>query len=593
MTDSVSSTFDRWAAAADAIRATTKRLEKGAVLEAYFPTLDDAALPAAARFFSGIVFPRHDMRVTQVGGSLVAAAVAAVTGADPAALHARTVAVGDLGDTARALLAEAGREAPSGRTLAEMEAAFAELAATAGSGAKRALVERLLAPLGAREAQYAVKLLLGSGELRIGLKEAQVEEALARAFGHPLAAVRRANLLRGDVGEVAVLTRAGALASASLALFHPIGFMLAQPLATAEEIEAALPAPFAVEDKYDGIRAQAHVGRDEHTGALRVALFSRTLDEITRGYPEVVEALAALAGGAGGDAGREGLDGVVLDGELLAYDPSAPERARPFKDLQRRLGRKTLSTAMLADGPGAARGVRRGGGARDARGGRVVRGAARAARAGALAGHGAAPHAGALALDRGRGGRRVRRGARGGQRGDHRQGLRRPVHAGAARQGVDQAQEGHRDARRGDHGRGVGARAAREGALGLHVRGARERERPHAAQRGEGVQRPHRRRDRRAHRAAAGAHRAALRALPAGAPRGGARGDVRRGAGERAAQGGLRAALPAHPARARRQAGRRGGHARAGACAGGRSRRGGRGGRGGRPGAAGDADEGG
>jgi DNA ligase-1 len=346
--DPAPASFHAWCTAADAIRATTKRLEKSAVLEAYFPTLDDAALPAAARFFSGIVFPRHDMRVTQVGGSLVAAALAAVAGADPGAMHARTVAIGDLGDTARALLEEAGRGAPSGRTLAEMEAAFAELAATAGSIAKRALVERLLAPLGAREAQYAVKLLLGSGELRIGLKEAQVEEALARAFGHPLAAVRRANLLRGDVGEVAVLTRAGALATASLALFHPIGFMLAQPLATAEEIAAALPAPFAVEDKYDGIRAQAHVGRDEHTGAPRVALFSRTLDEITRGYPEVVEALAALAGGA---AGREGLDGVVLDGELLAYDPADPARARPFKDLQRRLGRKTLSAAMLAEVP--------------------------------------------------------------------------------------------------------------------------------------------------------------------------------------------------------------------------------------------------
>src|SRR5262249_3847313 len=152
--------------------------------------------------------------------------------------------------------------------------------------------------------------------------EAQVEEALAKTFGRPLAAIRRANLLRGDVGEVALLARHDRLETATLALFHPIGFMLAQPLATAAEVAAGLPAPFAVEDKYDGIRAQAHVGEG------RVVLFSRTLDAITSGYPEVVAALATLP------------DGLVLDGELIAYDPAAPVRALPFKALQQRLGRK-------------------------------------------------------------------------------------------------------------------------------------------------------------------------------------------------------------------------------------------------------------
>ena len=57
-----------------------------------------------------------------------------------------------------------------------------------------------------------------------------------------------------------MLAKRDALASATLSLFHPIGFMLAQPLATPAELVATLPAPFAVEDKYDGIRAQAHVG---------------------------------------------------------------------------------------------------------------------------------------------------------------------------------------------------------------------------------------------------------------------------------------------------------------------------------------------
>src|SRR5262249_44406826 len=185
--------------------------------------------------------------------------------------------------------------------------------------------------LGEREAGYAVRLLLR--ELRIGLREAQVEEALAAAFERPLHSVRRAYVLRGDLGEVAQLARAGALDAARLALFHPVGFMLAQPLATAEGRGARMPAPFVLEDKYDGIRAQAHVAGE------RVVVFSRTLDDISGGYPEVTLALAGLG------------SGLVLDGELLAVDPAAPTRALPFKALQQRLGRKRPHAPLRAPAP--------------------------------------------------------------------------------------------------------------------------------------------------------------------------------------------------------------------------------------------------
>jgi DNA ligase-1 len=339
--------FARWCAVADAVRATTKRLEKAAALAAYLPTLDDAALPLAARWFSGLPFPRHDMRTTSVGGATVGEALAAAIGVEREVLRERSLALGELGDAARALLEE--RDLPplatEALTLGDVAAAFDALAATRGAHAKRAQVQALLTGRPPVETQYLVKLLLGGGELRIGLKEAQVEEALARAFARPLAAVRHAGLLRGDVGEVAVLARHDRLHEAQLALLHPLGFMLAQPLATAEEIAAALPLPFAVEDKYDGIRAQAHVAR-QADGTVQVALFSRTLDAITHGYPEVVAALSALAASCGG-----ALDGAVLDGELLAVDPDDPARARPFAALQRRLGRKAPDAALQAEVP--------------------------------------------------------------------------------------------------------------------------------------------------------------------------------------------------------------------------------------------------
>jgi len=318
--------FAHWVAAADRIRATSKRLEKLAVLEAYLPTLDDAALPIAARFFSGIVFPRHDQRTTKVGGSILWSALAELTGASEEALAEAYTRHGDSGDMVGDVLA--GR-ASGGHSLEWVAARFASLAAERGIGIRRAIVRDTLGALGPDEARYFAKLL--GGELRIGLKEAQVEEAISRAFGRTLSAVRHANLLRGDVGEVAALARHDVLDQATLALFHPLGFMLAQPLPTAGDIVATMPSPFVIEDKYDGIRAQAHIDGDD------VRLYSRTLDEITHGYPDVVASLRGL--------GR----GLVLDGELLAVDPEQRRRARPFAALQRRLGRKEPTPEVMAE----------------------------------------------------------------------------------------------------------------------------------------------------------------------------------------------------------------------------------------------------
>jgi DNA ligase-1 len=317
----MSDSLQRWAETAEAVRATTKRLEKSALVERYLDGLDSESLAIAARFFSGIVFARHDARTTQVGGSIVWEALGAITGHAADQLGARYLAHGDLGDLTGELLAD---RPASGTTLAAVAARFAQLAAAKGTNARRALIREWLGTLGGLEARFVVKLL--GGELRIGLKEAQVEEALARAFGRPLVSIRRANLLRGDIGEVAQMARDGTLEHAALALFHPIGFMLAQPLATPEEIIATVPIPCAVENKYDGIRAQAHLANG------RVALFSRTLDDITRGYPDVVAALSPLTSAAG----------LILDGELIANS---------FLALQQRLGRKAPGEAIIRDVP--------------------------------------------------------------------------------------------------------------------------------------------------------------------------------------------------------------------------------------------------
>ncbi len=147
------------------------------------------------------------------------------------------------------------------------------------------MARELLAQVTPLEAKYIVKIM--TGDLRIGLKESLVEEAIAKAWGGTLAEVQRANMLLGDLGETLKLAAASKLGEAKMRLFHPLGFMLASPAESAEEALSYF-ASALVEDKYDGIRAQAHCSGGE------VRIFSRTRDEITESFPELPDALAGL-----------------------------------------------------------------------------------------------------------------------------------------------------------------------------------------------------------------------------------------------------------------------------------------------------------
>src|SRR4029077_5787155 len=138
---------------------------------------------------------------------------------------------------------------------------------------------------------------------------------IARAFDLPLDAVKQAGMLVGDVGRLAALARDGDLASATLALFHPLKFMLASPAEDADEIIARLGPTVWVEDKYDGIRAQLH------RQGSSARLYSGDLHDFSGQFPEIVRGAADLA--------WEG----ILDGEVLAY---LDGNVLPFLALQTR-----------------------------------------------------------------------------------------------------------------------------------------------------------------------------------------------------------------------------------------------------------------
>ncbi len=340
----------RFTTVAEQIAATTKRLEKAALLGSYFTSLSDHDLVHAARFFAGYIFPLRDQRTINIGGAALLSAIAAVSGVEKSILQEKLVKQGDPGDVAAAVLTDNSIHGNT-LTLTDLSNRLEQLATTTGTKRKTDLAIELLKIATPLEAKYIVKLL--AGDLRIGLKEGAVEDAIARLDKTDISRVQWVNMLTGDIGETALLARQGRLDGAKMRLFHPIKFMLASPAADLTEVAVQMPSGFAVEDKYDGIRAQVHIAPDADSNTIihgtvhnrrRVALFSRTLDEITLSFPDLVAPLADILPLS---ADREE-NGLILDGEIV---PVMGEQILPFQELQKRLGRKKVSEELQAAVP--------------------------------------------------------------------------------------------------------------------------------------------------------------------------------------------------------------------------------------------------
>jgi DNA ligase-1 len=315
----------KFADTAERISATTSKLKKLEVLANYFRGVEDDDLRAAAVFLTGRPFPLYDARTLNVGWSALGKAIQEVSGASDTSIHDVYLERGDLGEVAERLLPAIPA---SNLTPAQVLTRLEELVGLSNTAKKVKLVTELLRSLTPLEAKYVVKMI--TSDLRIGLKENTVEEAVAKAFEQPPDAVRRANMMLGDIGETAVLARHGRLEHVSLKLFRPIKFMLATPIEMEDEIFANFPDAFFVEDKYDGIRGQLHAGPQQ------TALFSRTLDDVSHQFPEIIAAASNLD------------RPLIVDGEVIPWQNG---QVLPFASLQKRLGRKQPTPTLMAQIP--------------------------------------------------------------------------------------------------------------------------------------------------------------------------------------------------------------------------------------------------
>jgi DNA ligase-1 len=171
---------------------------------------------------------------------------------------------------------------------------------------------------------------LMTGGFRVGVSEKIVIRALAEVFGVPTDQIAHRLTGAKTPGEAAfqaLVSKEVTEAAAS----QPYPFCLAHSWADRTDKEFR-PEDWAIEWKYDGIRAQVI-----HRGG-EVWIWSRGEDEVTNTFPDIVAAFK--------DHPQE----FVLDGEILVLKNN---QIQPFQELQKRLGRKKVSPAILKDQPAA------------------------------------------------------------------------------------------------------------------------------------------------------------------------------------------------------------------------------------------------
>ncbi|MEM6312654.1 MAG: ATP-dependent DNA ligase, partial [Planctomycetota bacterium] len=283
-----------------------------------------------------------------------------VLGLDRSAWRLAVIRNGEVGE---ALASVWKTNAGDPLTLADLETLFDDLAATGNAEEKRHLLAAVLRRCTTdRAAAYLGKIVMG--DLRTGVRDGNLLAALAEAFDRPEADVRRAALLIGALDAVAVRAKHDTLAEAEFALFHPIQFMLANPVETAEEAAGKLggevgelvsgsvgkedvpthppthpltnsptsSSHFLCDDKLDGIRGQVH----KDAAGDKLHIYTRTLDRTDESFPDVVDQLQKVSGS------------FLLDGEILPYKRG---KVLPFSSIQKRLGRKTLTASILRQHP--------------------------------------------------------------------------------------------------------------------------------------------------------------------------------------------------------------------------------------------------
>jgi DNA ligase 1 len=321
------------------IEATSKRLEMTDLLVTLLRETPKTLLNKVVYLTQGKLYPDFEGVEMGVAERSAIKALARASGRKETEIETDLQKSGDIGETAQIFLAKRKQSMLGFQKILTAQRVYDTLdkmAKTVGSGAvdsKLTLLTSLLSDASPKEAKYILRT--ATGNLRLGIADMTVLDALAIAYGGGKEArelIERAYNISSDLGRVAdVVAEKGidGIKEFQVSVFEPIRPMLAERLASPEEILDKLGGKCIAEYKYDGERIQLHKKGD------RVVLFSRRLEKISDQYPDAINLVKKYVNA----------EEAILEGECVAMDLETGEM-RPFQELMHRRRKYGIEEAI-------------------------------------------------------------------------------------------------------------------------------------------------------------------------------------------------------------------------------------------------------
>ncbi|MEK6913857.1 MAG: ATP-dependent DNA ligase [Nanoarchaeota archaeon] len=316
----------------DSLSKTTKRLEKTEILSKFLKELSESDREVLY-LLHGNIYPEYDQRKIGISSQLAIKAISKATGTANEKVVKEWKSIGDIGKVAEKLTKEKKQATLQSHILhtekvLENLRKLPELEGKGTVDKKMSLITELLTSASPLEALYLVRTLIG--DLRIGIQESTIRESMASAFfeGNKESALKVQDAINkaNDLAEVFDMAKTGKekdLGKIKIEVGKPIKAMLAQKVKTIKEGFEAVGKPCAIEYKYDGFRLIIHKKGEE------VLLFTRTLENVSKQFPEVAEYIKKYVKG----------NSFILDSEAVGFDKKTKEY-KPFQSISQRIKRK-------------------------------------------------------------------------------------------------------------------------------------------------------------------------------------------------------------------------------------------------------------
>ena len=323
-------TFDR-------LESTGSRLEMTSILAEFFRRADKAELRSIVYLSQGKLHPDFVPGVLGMADRLVMKAIAKASGNPDDKVERLTVETGDLGQVAETMISRKKQMALFSEelTVARVVKGLTTIENAEGKDSqdvKQKTLAGLLHDSGPLEARYLCRTV--TGRMRVGAADMTILDALAEAFAtkEDRPTIERAFNVTCDIGLVAETIANGgmdAVLAIGVKVGSPVKVMLAERLPSIAEVVEKMGGRCAMEYKYDGIRVQAHIGRDS------VKFYSRRLEDLTSNFPDIAEALRARC--------RHGE--AIIEGECVAVDPETGYML-PFQNVTHRRKKHGMDEAV-------------------------------------------------------------------------------------------------------------------------------------------------------------------------------------------------------------------------------------------------------